>query len=403
MSLDNPTFVRHYGLPVADPEAPRPQIRFCRRGEGAVRRLAGRARGRGRRRLAYVDTHFPWRRSGFRYDEALALYELRPDTLFFSLWPLEDPFPAPVHPLAEFPRIATTAGVTDLYTVFLDCAAGLLGEALPPDGPEPHPMVAPDISSVLARNGIRIHVGLYPGGGLMLSEERLAQASRVTRRSSTAFSWVPEVAAFENVVVVPPAIINTSFYEAVERDWEAGPLRVLFAADGSPRKGLDVALAAFDELLDDRFALDVVGPHAERAGELTHPERVSFHGWQEPDGLRARFGEAHVFLCPVRPELIEGGMMIDGFPTTSGGSAMATGALLVAGNPRGDHSVLTPELTHIELEPVTAASLAEALRRVETDRIWARRLAENGRQAVTETLDVRRSMRSRLELIGLLP
>ncbi len=58
------------------------------------------------RRLAYVDSHFPWERSGFRYADALALHEARPDTLFFSMYEMRDPFPAPVLPLAEFPRLA---------------------------------------------------------------------------------------------------------------------------------------------------------------------------------------------------------------------------------------------------------------------------------------------------------
>jgi glycosyltransferase involved in cell wall biosynthesis len=401
VSLDHETFVRIYEPPVADPAAPRPQVRFCRRGEGAARRLVGQLRALRRRRLAYVDTHFPWRRSGFRYDEALALHELRPDTLFFSLWKLVDPFPAPVRPLADFPRIATTAGVTDVYAIFLDCAAGLLGDPLVSASPELHPMVAPDLASILARSGMRLHVGLYPGGGLTLSDERLELARRVCERAATAFTWVPEVAGFPHAVTVPPAVVNTRFYAPVARDWNARPLRVLFAADASPRKGLDATLAAFDRL-DERFALDVVGPHAARAAELLHPERVTFHGWAGPDGLRERIAAAHVFVCPVRPEATAGGTMIDGFPTTSGSSAMSSGALLVAGNPRGDHSVLAPGRTHVELDPADADSLVAALERVEADREGAQRLASTGSRVVRATLDVRQAMRGRLQRIGLL-
>lgn len=390
--------VAHYGIDVADPRASRPQVRFCRRGEGALRRAIGRASRRGRPRLAYVDTHFPWRRSGFRHDEALALHELRPDTLFFSLWPLRDPFPAPVHPLAEFPRRATTAGVTDVYAVFLDCVSGLVGEARGDGGP-PHPMTAPDLSSAL--RGMRVHAGLYPGGGLVNSPESLDKAQRTCRRVATAFTWVPEVAGFEHVVTVPPAIYNRAWYEPVERDWEARPLRVLFAADASPRKGLEELLAAID-LLDERFAFHIVGPHAERAAQSPARANVTFEGWLEPEGLRARFHEAHVLLSPVRPERAGDGVMIDGFPTTTAASAAGTGALLVTGNPRSDHTVLTPGETHVELDEITPAALAAALDAVERDRARARAIAARGCEVVRARLDVRGSMRERLLMLGLL-
>ena len=240
MAPDHRTFVEQYGAPVADPDAARPQIRFCARGEGAARRVAARVRHRGRRRLAYVDTHFPWRRSGFRYDEALALLDLRPDTLFFSLWEMTDDFPASVLPLADFPRQATAAGVTDALRDLvrvLDCAAGLLGEPLGADGGEPPPWVPPSIASVLEQNAMRLHVGMYPGGGLTRSPARLDQAARVAARSASVFTWVAECRDLDNVIHVPPALANPRFYAPVERDWSAEPLRVGFAGDGSPRKG----------------------------------------------------------------------------------------------------------------------------------------------------------------------
>ena len=94
--------------------------------------------------------------------------------------------------------------------------------------------------------------------------------------------------------------------------------------------------------------------------------------------------------------------MIDGFPTTSGGSAIATGALLVAGNARNDHSVISPDRSYVELDPVTRKLAARALTRVEADRDWARAVAGAGRQAVVDTLDVRQAMRLRLTRIGLI-
>src|SRR5207248_9953556 len=115
-------------FPLADPGDPgrppkppgvlrRPLVRAAR--TAARRRQAGR--------LAVLDTHFPWLISGFRYHEAEEILRRRPDTLFFSLFGLTDPFPAPVHPLASFPERAAAAGVTDVYLVFLNFAAGILG------------------------------------------------------------------------------------------------------------------------------------------------------------------------------------------------------------------------------------------------------------------------------------
>src|ERR1700730_14542422 len=96
--------VEHYGLPARDSAQERPQVvqpwRWRLARLRAPRRLQNTRQGR---RLAYVDDVFPWMLSGFRYHEAHAIWELRPDTLFFSLWDLTDPFPAPVHRLTDFP------------------------------------------------------------------------------------------------------------------------------------------------------------------------------------------------------------------------------------------------------------------------------------------------------------
>src|SRR5262245_19230315 len=121
-------FVAAYRVPVVSPHASRPALRYARRGEGQLRDLVGQLRRRVRgRRLAYLDSHFPWQRSGFRYADALALHEARPDTVFFSMYELRDRFPAPVLPLRAFPVLAPTLGITDVYGVFLSFMSGILG------------------------------------------------------------------------------------------------------------------------------------------------------------------------------------------------------------------------------------------------------------------------------------
>src|SRR5207249_5427775 len=124
--MDLGDYVTHFSLPLRDPHQARPRVTGVSFA-GGVRYRARRARRRGGRRLAYLDSMFPWMRSGFRYQEARALLELAPDTRFFSLWELTDPFPAPVQPLAQFPRIAARDEITDAYGVFQLFLAGLVG------------------------------------------------------------------------------------------------------------------------------------------------------------------------------------------------------------------------------------------------------------------------------------
>ena len=93
------------------PRPPRPVAALVAPG-----RRAGALRARRRARpgpRAAAGLHrlaLPVARSGFRYADALALHEARPDTLFFSMYEMRDPFPAPVLPLAEFPRLAPALG-----------------------------------------------------------------------------------------------------------------------------------------------------------------------------------------------------------------------------------------------------------------------------------------------------
>ena len=236
-------FIAQYDVPVVDPAAPRPTLRWARRGEGRARLIAGdlRVRLQGPR-LAYIDSHFPWRRSGFRYADALALHEARPDTVFFSMYEMRDPFPAPVLPLAQFPRLAPSLGITDVYGVFLGFMAGILGLRQDRTG-EPEPIQGLDLSRVLRHEGIRAHAGLYPGGGFVATEAGFADARRLVEAADRVFSWAPAVLEHvPGVTAIEPATFDTAFYAATPRDFGARPLELLFVADARPRKGLSVAL-----------------------------------------------------------------------------------------------------------------------------------------------------------------
>ena len=402
--MDFTTMADHFGLPARDRAQPRPELAR----PSPVWQAAGLLRGRLRRarrgrRLAYLDNMFPWERSGFRYHEALAIHELLPDTLFFSLWDLTDPFPAPVHSLADFPSIAPAAGVTDAYAVFQLFLEGLVGMRAGKAG-EPQAFEGPDISHVLTRSGIRLHGSIYPGGGFVPTAEGLARTRELTGRLDSAFSYVPEVlAAVPGVTPVSQAFTATAFYSPTTARWERPrPLVCLFAADAPPRKGLDVALAAFRELDPAAFHLHVVGPHEHRRNDL--PEQIAtFHGWLSPRALRALHERVHAFLSPVSAEppgpsgSFQG--VTDGFPTQAAADAVSGGCLLISANPAADHRVLAPGEHYLEVAP-DPELLRRALCDVAADIDAARRVAAAGSARLRERMDVRGGIAEKLAHMG---
>ena len=302
LGLRHGDFITQYRVPIAVPDPPRPTLEWSRRGEGRARSLVGKTRRTLRgRRLAYIDSHFPWQLSGFRYADALALLEARPDTVFFSMYEMRDPFPAPVLPLAQFPRLAPSLGITDVYGVFLDWMAGALGLRAGDDR-EPGAIQGLDLSGVIRQEGMRTHAGLYPGGGFVATEAGFAEARRLVAAADRVFSWTPSVLAnVPGVTPIDPAVIDTAFYAKTPRDFRARPLELLFAADAKPRKGLAVALDAVAALAGEPVHLHVVGPHDPAESPLS-ADRATFHGWLDRAALRDLHARCHVFLSPVTAE-----------------------------------------------------------------------------------------------------
>jgi Glycosyl transferase family 2/Glycosyl transferases group 1 len=399
-------FIAHYRLPVAIPGAPRPALEWSRRGEGRVRALAGQVRRNVHgRRLAYIDSHFPWQRSGFRYADALALHDARPDTAFFSMYEMRDSFPAPVLPLAHFPRLAPWLGITDVYGVFLGFMAGILGLRRA-SGREPDVIEGLDLSGFLQREGMRAHVRLDPGGGFVATEAGFADARRLVAAADNVFSWAPAV--LENVpgvVPIDPAVVDTAFYAKTPRDFAARPLELLFVADSKPRKGLGVALGALAKLSGDSVHLHVVGPHDPNASPVP-ASRTTYHGWLEREELRALHRRCHVFVSPVtaeRPDDPAGDRGVtDTFPTVAAAEGVSSGLLLLTANPDRDRRRLRPGIDLIEL-PATAEAFADAVRAVMRDPRTAAAVAESGARRVRERLDVRIGAAARLELMGFTP
>jgi glycosyltransferase involved in cell wall biosynthesis len=397
---------QHYRMPLRDMSQPRPELRNANpAAERATRVGQGALRGGGQR-LAVLDSTFPWKMSGFRYSEAVAILAARPDTLFFSTYEMTDAFPAPVHALADFPEIALREGVTDAYGVFLWFLAGLVGAGPSRAGTAPHPMEGLDLSATLSAQGIRLHGTLLPGGGFLPTDEGFRWAAEVVERLDTVFAFTPEVLGrLPSAVPVPAAFTDTSFYAASTERWHAvEPFVCLFAADAPPRKGLDVVIEAFSTL-GPRFHLHVVGPHEHRRPELA-PALATFHGWLEPERLRDLHRRAHVFLSPVSAEAPgpseNGRGMTDGFPTQTAADAMSSGCLLLSANPLADHRVFEPGVDYVQCPP-DAQALRDAMQRLAGSPETARRIARAGSQRVRERMDVRLGVAAKLEHMGLLP
>jgi hypothetical protein len=357
-------------------------------------------RPRGDRRLAVIDTAFPNELSGFRYHEAAELLERRPDTAFFAVQRTREPWPRPVYPLHQLPRLAGPLGITDAYAVFLNLTASLLGL-------QDHPGAAtcagmlPDwgIARALASNKIRLHATIYPGGGLVAgTDPELLRA--VGKRAATVFTNTAEVLAAIPGAIRVGGVMATGFYAFRERE-RPRPFRLVFAADARPRKGLDTALAAL-ALLDERFHLHVVGPHA----PVPDP-RITFHGVLKPHALRSVYWACDVFVSPVRPEGPDGLPgevgLVDGFPTTTASEALASGCALVSSNPRGEHWLLEPGEHFIEFPVGDAAALAAAVTRLEADRDLRDALARRGAARIRELMDVQSVVAAKLDAMGLAP
>ncbi len=396
-----------YDLPLADTGAPAGggPLQWPRRGEGRARSLIGRMRTLGgRRRLAVLDSHFPWKRSGFRYQEAIEIHRTLPNAAFFSQFEMTDPFPAPVYPLSHFPVLAPTMGITDVYAVFLDLLTGLLG--IEEDGAPVSTYKQIDVSPVLDRQAIDLHAGIYPGGGFLPTEQRLSWIDQVAERASTVLTWVPEVLEhIDRAVHVRPAFVNGELFAPSETRWRMadGDFTMVFAADDRPRKGLRTLIKAFNRI-DADIHLHIIGPHEKHLPSITNPN-YTFHGWLEPQRLREIYDRAHLFVSPVWAEppgdTSGDGGVTDGFPTATAADAVATGCALVSGNPQQIHDELRPGVDYVEIDGRDAAALGDAIVSLMTDRDRCRTIADSGRARVREMLDVRSGTGEKLGAMGL--
>jgi glycosyltransferase involved in cell wall biosynthesis len=380
-----------------------PEHGVWREGESRARASSPPPARRTERRLAVLDTTFPWSRSGFRHNEARELLRRRPDTVFFTQHHTPEMWEGPVYPLRHFDALAAELGITDVYAVFANFVAGLLGLDDHPDADTVgHVVREISIADTLERRGMRFHSTVYPGGGLMpvTSQDLLGE---IARRSATVFSNAAEVLDAVPDAKRVPVPMETDFYSFRPR--VRGPLlRAVFAADAKPRKGLAVALAAL-ERLDGEVHLDVVGPRRHLNTHTLPPGITTFHEWLPPERLREIYWGADVFVSPVSvegPDAPKGEVgVIDGFPTTAASEALASGCALISSNPRGEDWLLRPGEHYLEIPMHDPDALAAALLSLAADRAERDRLARVGAHRLREIGDVRHVVAAKLAAMGL--
>lgn len=344
------------------------------------------------RRLAVIDTRFPWKLSGFRYWENMQIYSQRPETLFFAMEPFHDEFPTTVHPFSEFERIAASEGITDVYCVFLNLTLSLLGSCFLPDGSYmPGSNQHWNIRNFLEERNIKLHAALYPGGGLVpwTQAEFLHIAAR---HCSTIFTNIEEVLLAIPGSLYHPVVINTDLYTYSKKGHNS-PIQLTFCAYNSVRKGFPLMAEAFNRLTDDFFHLNLVGDWDDHLQLLTN-KSYTYYGVLSPENLTSIYEKSHVFLnCSTIDQFA-----LDGFPTTTAVDAMSTGCVLVSTNPRNDRFILECGTDFIEVAP-SGQAIADALVWIKENFREAMRIGVNGSNKIKHRFDAKQIVKSKLSHI----
>jgi glycosyltransferase involved in cell wall biosynthesis len=353
------------------------------------------------RRLAVIDSNFPWKQSGFRYWENYEIYRQRPDTLFFATAPYTDvsgqrqptDFPAPVHNFYELIPMALSENITDIYCVFLSMAVSLIGKDKLPGG---HTILGAarelNIRPFIEDRKIRLHTTIYPGGGLQ--PDTPIKLTQLEKYYSTIFTNIQEVMSAYPQSIYVPGMINSEFYANIPKP-APNPIKIVFAAHSGLRKNFPHMIEAFNQL-DDSFHLHIIGDWQPYLRLLTN-QNYTYHGTLDPDQMRRVYQQCHVFVSCSKADWTAS----DGFPTTAAGDAMSTGCLLVTTNPRQDRFMLQTGWDYIEITEYR--KLVDILWWVKHNYDQAMTIAANGTNKIITHYDSRVVVRNKLLAMGLPP
>ncbi|WP_425050414.1 glycosyltransferase family 4 protein [Psychromarinibacter sp. S121] len=152
--------------------------------------------------------------------------------------------------------------------------------------------------------------------------------------------------------ILPPAI-DLSDWTAAARPRDPGRLDLAFLGRLEPRKGLDIALAAWPRISRalPHATLTIAGDGPLRAkAQAAQSDRVTVIGRPEDDAARALLGRSHMLLAPAPYGESFGLILLE---------AMAAGCLPVAAANAGYASVLTGPGAELLVPPNDPAALAD--------------------------------------------
>ena len=174
----------------------------------------------------------------------------------------------------------------------------------------------------------------------------------------------------------------------------SGVPRLLTMGRLTQQKGIDVLFRAMTRLRDLDFVLDIAGDGPDRAvleemaRELGIAERVNFLGWVPRDRIAETFANASVFVLASR---------IEGMPNVVL-EAMAYARPVVCTRVFGADELVQDGVTGIAIDIEDEVQLADALRRLITDRDARGRMGTAGRARVEELFTWNRSAQMYMEL-----
>jgi glycosyltransferase involved in cell wall biosynthesis len=173
----------------------------------------------------------------------------------------------------------------------------------------------------------------------------------------------------------------------------AGPCRMIFLGILSNRKGLNELIRALADpsVAGLSWTLDVAGngdqaPFANLAEQLGISSKVRFRGWMESSVARGLLSQSDILLLPSHHE---------GLPMVIL-EAMAYGVAVIATRVGSVDEAVTNNATGILVEPGNVPELAEALRRLISDRELRASMGTAGRERYLREFHIGR-LNERLE------
>lgn len=135
----------------------------------------------------------------------------------------------------------------------------------------------------------------------------MSDATVVVTREAEVWYRDREIRPKREFWVVPNYSGRSFNPNPIPKTWDGGRLNLVYIGDTGERRGLMVAFAALKALAEDRdVMLHVLGESTfqPRLRELVEQwelqDRVTLHGWVDPDRFDDHLSKAHIGICPIQ-------------------------------------------------------------------------------------------------------